>query len=678
MTQTQEASILVPEEVVKTIQMLSADMVEKAQSGHPGTPMGAAEMVLTLWTNHLRFDPQDPHWPGRDRFILSAGHASALLYSLLHCFGFDLSLDDLKRFRQLSSKTPGHPEVGYTDGVEVTTGPLGQGVANAVGFALGQAMLSARMAADGFDPAAGRVYALLGDGCMMEGISYEATSLAGHLELGNLCLLYDSNRITIEGGTDLAFTEDIAERFQAAGWKVEKVSAYDQPGLNRALGAFAAGPLAGRPTLIIASSIIGKGAPDKQGTSQAHGEPLGAEEMARTRQALGWQYPPFTVPEGARAWFKDRQAEKHAQAQAWRGDFAAWRQAHPSQAALWDLHFSQQVPQGLVQALLAVAQGDAATRAHSGKVINAVAKAMPWFIGGSADLGGSNNSAILGGGDVGLRGPTGMAESWKGRVLHFGVREHAMGGILNGLNLHGAWRAFGATFLQFADYMRPSIRLAALMHVPAIYVFTHDSVFLGEDGPTHQPVEHVECLRLIPNLQVFRPADGMETAMAWAYALDQAHGPTALCLSRQKLLALKLPQGFDPQQVWRGGYVLLDAAVADCTLVATGSEVSAALAAAGLLQAQGIRARVVSMPSRGLFEVQDAAYRARVLGAAPLVSVEAGVTHGWRALTGDKGLNIGIDTWGVSAPGPVLADYFGLSPKKIAGSVTAWLKELKG
>ncbi len=376
MTQTQAAPIPVPEEVVKTIQMLSADMVEKAQSGHPGTPMGAAEMVLTLWTNHLRFDPQDPHWPGRDRFILSAGHASALLYSLLHCFGFELGLDDLKRFRQLSSKTPGHPEAGYTDGVEVTTGPLGQGVANAVGFALGQAMLSARVAGEDFDPAAGRVYALVGDGCMMEGIGYEAASLAGHLALGNLCLLYDSNRITIEGGTDLAFTEDVGARFQAAGWKVEKVSAYDQPGLNRAFAAFAAGPLEGRPTLIIASSIIGKGAPDKQGTAKAHGEPLGAEEMARTRQALGWQHPPFTVPDAARAWFQQRQAGKRGQVQAWRGSFAAWRQSHPEQAALWDRQFGQANPPDLAQTLLAAARGDAATRQQSGKDINDEAQAL--------------------------------------------------------------------------------------------------------------------------------------------------------------------------------------------------------------------------------------------------------------------------------------------------------------
>jgi transketolase len=670
--------IVVPEEAVKCVQMLSADMVEKANSGHPGTPMGAAEMALTLWANHLRFDPQDPHWPGRDRFILSAGHASALLYSLLHCFGFDLSLDDLQRFRQLSSKTPGHPEVGYTDGVEVTTGPLGQGVANAVGFALGQAMLSVRVASPEFDPASGRVYALVGDGCMMEGISYEAASLAGHLSLGNLCLIYDSNRITIEGGTDLAFTEDVAARFAAAGWKVEKLSAYDQPALNRAFNAFAAGPLQGQPTLLIASSIIGKGAPDKQGTSKAHGEALGAQEMARTRQALGWQHPPFTVPEGARAWFQERQAAQRSGAQAWQASFASWRQAHPEKARLWDQHFSQADPQGLAQALLAAAKGDAATRQHSSQAINAAAKLMPWLIGGSADLGGSNNSDIKGGGDVGLAGPSGMAESWKGRVLHFGVREHAMGGILNGLNLHGAWRAFGATFLQFADYMRPSIRLAALMHAPSIYVFTHDSVFLGEDGPTHQPVEHVECLRLIPNLHVFRPADGMETAMAWAYALDHEHGPTALCLTRQKVPSLKLPQGFDPQLVWRGGYVALEAAAAGCTLVATGSEVSAALAAAQLLLAQGIKARVVSMPNRELFEAQDAAYRGQVLGAAPLASVEAGVTSGWRALTGSQGLNIGIDTWGVSAPAPVLAEYFGLSPEKIASRVAGWLKELKG
>ncbi len=491
--ETKWSSRPVPKIVVDTVKVLSAEAVEKAKSGHPGTAMGAAEAALVLWGSALRFNPKHTDWPGRDRFILSAGHASMLLYSLLHLFEYDLPLEELKKFRQWASQTPGHPEYHYTPGVEVTTGPLAQGLAHGVGMALGQAMLSARVGGGDFNPASGRVYVMTGDGCMMEGLSYEAGSLAGHLGLGNLCVIYDRNKITIEGSTDLAFTEDVGGRFKSMDWQVLEVDGYDQKGIFAALQA--AEKEARRPTLIISRSVIGQGAPTKAGTKSTHGEPLGAEELKKFKESLAWPAGEFQVPPETRQWCQARVREKKIEHEEWAAKMAAWRKASPEKASAWDQLMDFKIPEDLDKKVLdGLDLSAAATRVHSGRSLNKIAAMVPKFIGGSADLNVSNNSDIKGGGDVGLAINGDMAASLKGRILHFGIREHAMAAVVNGLNLHGAWRAFGATFLQFADYCRPSLRLAAFMRLPSVFLFTHDSVFLGEDGPTHQAVEHLASL----------------------------------------------------------------------------------------------------------------------------------------------------------------------------------------
>ena len=653
---------------VNTIRFLAVDAVEKAHSGHPGMPMGLADVGYVLWTRFLRHDAQDPAWPGRDRFVLSAGHGSMLLYSLLHLSGFDLPMEELQRFRQLGSRTPGHPEYGLTPGVETTTGPLGQGLANAVGMALGSRMADARFAAAGFSPSAYRVFAIAGDGCLMEGISHEAASLAGHLGLGNLVVIYDDNHITIDGATELAFRDDTPKRFEAYGWHVLHADPYDHDALASAFERATAETA--RPSLVVCRSHIGYGSPKKQDTAHAHGEPLGAEEVLATKRALGWpESPTFLVPAEVRARFAARREDLARERAAWNASLARWRAAEPARAAAWDAWLAQAVPADLVEQLCATAPTTAAaTRAHGGAVLQRAAAMLPGLIGGSADLEGSNKTRIQG-------SPSVTPTDFSGRNLHFGVREHGMAAVCNGLALAGGWIPYSASFLTFTDYARPAIRLSALMKLRTVHVYTHDSIFLGEDGPTHQAVEHLAALRLIPGLLVLRPADGIETAAAWGLALERRDGPTLLALTRQNLPALARPQGFSPSELRRGATVLRDASARDAiTLVASGSEVVVAVDAADRLGVEGHATRVVSMTAPQLFLAQDEEFRARVLPPnGRRITIEAGVTDGWRAMAGERGLCIGIDRFGESAPAEVLADHFGLTGAKVAARVREWL-----
>lgn len=649
-----------------TIRFLAADAVEKANSGHPGLPMGAADMAVALWGGFLNVNPSDTAWANRDRFILSAGHGSMLLYSLLHLFGFDLPMDELKNFRQWGSKTPGHPEFGHTPGVEVTTGPLGQGIANGVGMALAAKMAAERFNTADFSPISHRVFALVGDGDLQEGISYEAVALAGHLGLGNLVYLYDDNSITIEGKTDLAWSEDVAKRFEAAGWHIQKVDGHDHGALTSAIQNGI--NETAKPSLIIAKTHIAFGSPNKQGSSGAHGSPLGKDELAATRKNLGWELGPFEVPAEVRELCAARVAEMKKQYDAWQAGFATWRSANPDKAALWDATWQKRVPADLAQQLLASVSGkDGATRSLSGTVLQKAAELIPALAGGSADLSPSNNSDIKGGGSV-------QPDSFGGRNLHFGIREHAMGAVCNGLALYGCFIPYGATFLVFSDYCRPAVRLSALMQQQVVYIFTHDSYAVGEDGPTHQPIEHTASLRLIPGLQVIRPADAAETALAWYAALKYQNGPTALILTRQKLPLLPRIEGSDPTQPLQGGYVLADATNPAVVLMASGSEVSLALDAAKLLAEQGVNARVVSMPDLGTFMAQPAEYRRSVLPAGvKRVAIEAGRGESWGRLLGEEGLFIGWEQFGASAPAEVLAEQFGLTPAAVAQKVATFV-----
>jgi transketolase len=664
---------------VNTIKMLSADAVEKAKSGHPGAPMGGADMAFVLWTQFLRFDPEAPDWANRDRFVLSNGHGSMLLYSLLHLTGYDLSLDDLKSFRQWGSRTPGHPEFGHTPGVEVTTGPLGQGFAHAVGMAMASQMLGARVNTPDFSPVDNYVYGICGDGDMMEGVTSEAASLAGHWGLGRLIFLYDANQISIEGDTDIAFTEDVGKRFEAYGWHVQKIDGHNHGQIANAI--VNAQYESGRPSLIIARTTIGQGAPNKQGKETAHGAPLGTDELKLTKEALSWpQEPTFLIPDDVRKYFAGLKVTKQSEHRAWIERFHTWQDANPAKATLWEQHVNLLVPADLDTQLVKSVDGIAsmATRKYSETVLQKAAELVPSLVGGSADLAESTFTIIKDGGHAGAHGTFGHFESsYAGRNFHFGVREHAMGSIVNGITLYGGFRGYGATFMIFSDYMRPPVRLASLMQVPSIFVFTHDSIFLGEDGPTHQPVEHLESLRAIPHMVLFRPADGVETAMAWAYALMQAKGPTIFALSRQNLPALQRPSGFEARDIWRGGYLLQEAANGKpvATLVATGSEVATALGAQQLLAAKSIQIRVVSMPSVELFYQQDQAYQESVVGGrdARIASVEAGRTTGWYRLIGRDGLAMGIDDFGASAPAGILAEKFGFTAQSVADRMEAWL-----
>jgi transketolase len=668
------------EACVNTIRFLAVDAVEKAKSGHPGTPMGMADMAFVLWTEFLRHDPLDPNWQNRDRFILSAGHASMLIYSLLHLTGYpEMTLDELKNFRQWGSRTAGHPEYGHAAGIEVTTGPLGQGFANGVGMALAAKMLAARFNDDvAFKPVDNFIYAICSDGDLMEGISSEAASIAGHLGLGNLIYFYDDNNISIEGETRLTFSEDVKKRFEAVGWQVQTIDGHDRAAIRKAVKK--AQKDATRPSLIIAKTIIGWGSPKYHGTARAHGEPLGADEVKATKAALGWpEEPAFFVAPEVRAEFTRRTKKLARERKNWEKEMSAWRARHPELAEEWDRYWSKALPDGFEVAMLAAAKSDkaVATRALSGQVIQNIATIAPFVIGGSADLAPSTNTLMKEAGSV--ERPKGKekqlpdADVFKGRNLHFGIREHAMGAIVNGITLYGSFRAYGATFLIFSDYMRPSVRLAALMHVPSIFIYTHDSVFLGEDGPTHQPVEHLWALRLIPNLHLFRPADGPEVAMAWAHALRHQTGPTLLVLTRQKLEPLPRPLEFDPKRIQRGAYVLDGYENGDLTIIATGSEVSLAVKTADLLRGEGMNARVVSAPCLELFDQQDASYRDEVLGdRSRVVCIEAGRSDGWYKYVGHDALVIGIDRFGVSAPYERIAEELGFTPEKVAQRIREW------
>jgi transketolase len=658
------------EKAVNTIRMLAADAVQQANSGHPGMPMGAADMAFVLWTRHLRFDPTDPRWIGRDRFVLSAGHGSMLLYALLHLAGFDCTLEDLEKFRQLHSRTPGHPEFGHLPGVEVTSGPLGQGFANGVGMALGHAMLAAKLG-PGSPLAEPVVYAIVSDGDLMEGVAAEAASFAGHNRLGRLVYLYDDNEVTIDGRTSIAFTgEDVTRRFEGYGWHVQSVDGRDHDAID---GALAQARAEGRrPSLIRVRTTIGFGSPGKAGKSAVHGAPLGEDELRATKRNLSWpEEPRFLVPDDVRAFWKGLSGERVEAARAAKAKEKAWRAANPDRAALLDAHAERRVPERILERVLEGAAGADATRKLSAAAIQKIAPLVPSLVGGSADLAESNLTDIKGGGSFSPETPA-------GRNVHFGIREHAMGAILNGLAYDGLFIPFGGTFLQFSDYMRPSVRLAALSRLQAVYVWTHDSIFLGEDGPTHQPIEHLGALRAIPNLHVVRPCDGDEVAAAWAHALLRRDGPTALVLTRQKLAPLKRDAAFDPSAARSGGYAVAAPAGATFTIVATGSEVPLAQAALELLAKKGIVGRLVSLPCLECFEAQPQEARDAVVPPAlPVAVVEAARGLEWWKLAGRSGLVIGIDRFGASAPEKALAEEYGFTPGKVAERVERWLAGLR-
>ncbi len=652
-----------------TVKMLAVDGVEKAKSGHPGLPMGAADYATVLWSRYLRFNPQDPAWPNRDRFVLSAGHGSMLLYALLHLAGYDLPLDELKRFRQWGSKTPGHPEYGLTPGVETTTGPLGQGFANGVGLAIAAKMAAERYNTAGHVIVDHYIYGIVSDGDLMEGVSSEAASLAGHLGLGNIIYFYDDNCISIEGSTGLAFTEDRGKRFEAYGWQVLYIDGHDHEQAARAIEQAQADSL--HPTLIVARTHIGMGSPNKVDTASCHGEPLGPEEVAATKANLGWpQEPAFFVPEEVRQLFAGRVAELQGVYSAWQRDLASWAAAVPELAARREAALSKALPADLEAQLIAALSGKAdATRRLSGEMIQKIAQLVPYVVGGSADLAPSTSTWIKGAAEI-------APGSFAGRNFHFGVREHAMGSILNGIALYGGFIPFGATFLVFADYMRPAIRLANIMGVQAIYVLTHDSIFVGEDGPTHEPVEQVASLRLIPGMTVIRPADGPETAAAWAYALRHQHGPTALILTRQGVPTIAREAPFSCAAFNRGAYAVAETAGAqpDLVLVGSGSELQFGLAAKAALEKAGHAVRVVSMPCRELYLRQDEAFRRDLIPAsARKVVLEAGTRFGWGDIVGPEALFITQDTYGHSAPLKVLAEELGYTADKVTARIISWL-----
>jgi transketolase len=644
---------------VNTMRTLAMDAVQKANSGHPGMPMGMADAAYVLWSQFMKHSPGNPAWVDRDRFVLSAGHGSMLLYSLLHLTGYDLALEDLQQFRQWDSRTPGHPEWGDTPGVETTTGPLGQGFANGVGMALAERMLAAEFNRPGFDIVDHHTYGIVSDGDLMEGISHEAASLAGHLGLGRLIYLYDDNRITIEGQTELAFSEDVHDRFEAYGWQVFSVDGHDRAAVANAISQ--AKDQSDRPTLIMCRTHIGYGSPTKQDTAKAHGEPLGVEEVGLTKEALGWPVDAqFYIPDRVLERFRMAVALGASAEQKWETLFERYAQAHPKLASEWRRRMAGELPAGWQDALphFGVEDGPVATRAVGGSVMVSLAPVLPELVGGSADLHPSTKTYLS---DF----PAVRKGEYGGRNLHFGIREHAMGGIVSGMSLHGGLRPYASTFLVFSDYMRPSIRLAALMGVPVTYVFTHDSIFVGEDGPTHQPVEHVASLRAIPGLTVIRPADAKETVGAWRALLEHRDGPVALLLSRQKVPVLR---GTKDAEVARGGYVIVESPDPDMILMASGSEVALAVRTAELLEEDGVAVRVVSMPSWELFERQTESYRRTILPTevTARVAIEAAVPFGWERYVGLDGEIIGVGRFGASAPYQVLAEKFGFVAEKVS------------
>jgi transketolase len=649
---------------IDTIRTLAMDAVQAAEAGHPGTPMALAPLAYALFTKHLRHDPTSPHWVDRDRFVLSVGHASMLLYGSLHMAGYDLPMSEIKNFRQWNSRTPGHPEVHHTVGVETTTGPLGQGVGNAVGLAVAEAHLAATFNRDGFKIVDHYTYFIAGDGCLMEGVSHEAASYAGHFGLGKLIGFFDDNRITIDGSTDLTCSDDAAQRFAAYGWQVLHIAdVNDLDAIDAAIAE--AKSDTSRPTMIITRTHIGYGSPNRQDTAKAHGEPLGKEEVALTKAVYGWEYPePFTVPDEARAHWVERVATRAATHGEWTERWSAYKAAHPDLAAEFERRMRGDLRAEVDAAFPSfdAKSGNVASRASSGVVINAIAPAIPELIGGSADLTGSNLTLVKG-------APLFSATAPEGRNFHFGIREHGMGAIMNGMALHGGVIPYGGTFLVFSDYMRPSIRLAALMGAHVIYVFTHDSIGLGEDGPTHQPIEHLASLRCIPNLLVLRPADADEVTESWRLAVNHRGGPVLLALTRQKIAYMGKPERARTG-VPRGAYVVAgseDSEKPAVVLISTGSELEIAMAAHAQLSLEGIASRVVSAPSLEVFARQDASYRESVLPpGVPRVAVEAAHPSSWYRWVGDTGAIVGIETFGSSAPAPVLYKEYGITAEAVA------------
>lgn len=654
---------------VNTLRFLAADAVQKAKSGHPGMPMGAAPTAYVLWARFLRHNPADPAWPDRDRFVLSAGHASMLLYALLHLTGYELPMSEIERFRQWRSRTPGHPEFPLTPGVEATTGPLGQGVANAVGMAIAERHLAVRFNRPGSAIVDHHTYAICSDGDMMEGVAAEAVSLAGHLGLGRLVLLYDDNQVSLAGKASLSFSEDVPRRFEGYGWHTQVVpDGNDLEAIDKAIrGALAEQD---RPSLVSIRTIIGYGAPKKAGNHEAHGEPLGEEELRGAKQALGWPLtPPLYVPDAARARFREALARGARWQAEWQARVDAWAKAHPDLAGQWRDGQTRTLTPGWDAALPTFAPGtETATRDASGAVLAAVSPRLPALVGGDADLAPSTKTLVKGAGSF-LKG------SYEGRHLHFGVREHGMGGICNGLAYHGGLIVFCGTFFNFSDYMRPAVRLAALSELPVVYVWTHDSIALGEDGPTHQPVEQLASLRAMPNLVVIRPADANETVVAWTVALRRRHGPTALVLTRQKLPVLDRAVYAPAEGLARGAYVLADppGGRPELILIGTGSEVSLVAAAHAALVEDGLRARVVSMPSWELFQAQPAEYRESVLPKAVgrRLAVEAAASLGWERWVGPEGAILGLDRFGASAPGEVTLRELGFSVEHVLARARA-------
>jgi transketolase len=676
------------QQCIDTLRFLSVDMVQKANSGHPGLPLGAAPMAYVLWTKHLKHYPSNPEWVDRDRFVLSAGHGSALLYSLLHVTGYDLSLDDLKQFRQWGSKAPGHPERGHTAGVEVTTGPLGQGIANAVGMAIAEAHLAARYNRDGHTVVDHRTWALVGDGDLMEGVASEAASLAGHLKLGKLICLYDDNYVSLAAGTDIAFTEDRAKRFEAYGWQTIAVpDGNDIAAIDAAIEKAKADTT--RPSLILVRTQIGFGSP-KQGSFKAHGSPLGVEEVKETKQKLGWPVEPdFLIPQAALEHFREAQQRGEDAKSEWNGRMDGYSKAFPELATELHDRLEGKLPAGWdadIPTFPADAKG-IATRAAGGKIMNAFAEKLPALFGGSADLDSSTNTNLKGFGDFNLaaapgedtQGSDSAGWSHAGRNLHFGVREHAMGAVVNGLAAHGGFIPYGSTFLIFSDYMRPTIRLAALSKLHVIHVFTHDSIAVGEDGPTHQPVEQIASLRAIPDTTVIRPADANETAVAWKVAVETRGRPVLLALTRQELPILDRTKFASADGLRKGAYVLSDAKEGkpELVLIATGSEVGLIVEAAEKLQADGVAVRCVSMPSWDLFEAQPQSYRDEVLppDVAAKLAVEMGVSMGWDRYVGPHGVVLGVDRYGASAPAKVLLPEYGFTVDNVVSHAKALLKK---
>ena len=677
---------------INTIRFLAVDAVQKANSGHPGMPLGAAPMAYALWTRALKFNPRNPHWPDRDRFVLSPGHGSMLLYALLYLSGFDLSLEDLQNFRQWGSKTPGHPERGHTPGVEVTTGPLGQGFANAVGMAIGEAQLAARYNRPGHDIVDHHTYVIVSDGDLMEGVASEAASLAGHLKLGKLICLYDDNRVTLSAGTDITFSEDRAARFEAYGWHTVRLEdGNDVHAVANALQA--AREEVTRPSLILVRTHLGFGSPNKHDSFEAHGSPLGVEEVALTKKQLGWPVEPaFLVPEEALAHMREAVARGDRAEAQWNARLEAYAQAFPDPAIELQRRLRGELAPGWdsdIPQFPADARG-MATRVASGKVMNAMVPRLPELTGGSADLDPSTKTALKGLGDFNppstpaedVQGSDGGGWSLAGRNLHFGVREHAMGAIANGMAAHGSFIPYGATFLIFSDYMRPAIRLAALSRLHVVHVFTHDSIALGEDGPTHQPIEQLASLRAIPGLTVIRPADANETAVAWKVAVEAKDQPVLLALTRQDLPTLDRGRYASAEGVRRGAYVLSDANEGPLVLIliASGSEVGLILAASERLLADGIPVRCVSMPSWDLFEAQPQAYRDSVLppNVHARLAVELGVSQGWHRYVGDRGDMLGVDRFGASAPAETLLREYGFTVDNVVLRARAVLARLQG